>query len=71
MFALSDSHSKKTKQERRAYLNNKTDAKEYSVEVVLDNTDQRIAVQGDELKIKKTYHVDTDKDSYQLNGLHI
>jgi chromosome segregation ATPase len=28
-------------------------------------------VQGGELKIKKTYHVDTDKDSYQLNGLHI
>ena len=39
--------------------------------MTLDNSDQRVAVQAEELKVKKTYHVDTDKDTYQLNGLNI
>lgn len=41
------------------------------MEVALDNADQRVAVQGAEVTVKKTYNVDTDKDSYLLNGAHI
>jgi chromosome segregation ATPase len=41
----------------------------------LDNSDQRVAVGGPNnnnlISVKKTYNVDTDKDSYYLNGAHI
>ena len=41
------------------------------MEVVLDNSDLRIAVQADELRVRKTYFVDTDREAYMLNGLNI
>jgi chromosome segregation ATPase len=41
------------------------------VEVVLDNHDQRVAVAGPHLTLKKTYHVDQDRDTYTLNGTPI
>lgn len=41
------------------------------MEVLLDNQDQRVAVAGKEVSVKKTYNVDTDKESYLLNGVHI
>jgi len=41
------------------------------VEVVLDNSDKRVAVAGAEVTVKKTYHTETDKDTYHLNGSSI
>jgi len=52
-------------------LQNKSEGKEYSVEVVLDNSDQRVALSGAEIKVKKTYNIDADRDTYFLNGVHV
>jgi len=41
------------------------------VDVILDNSDQRVAVAGKEIIVRKTYNVDTDKDNYYVNGSHI
>lgn len=41
------------------------------MEVVLDNSDKRVAVAGAEVTVKKTYHTETDKDTYHLNGSSI
>jgi len=31
----------------------------------------RVAVAGNEISVRKTYNVETDKDTYLLNGVHI
>ncbi len=38
---------------------------------MLDNSDKRVAVGGEEISVKKTYNVDNDKESYMLNGMTI
>ena len=46
-------------------------SREYSVELVLDNSKQRVPVPGVELTVKRTYNCDMDKDHFLLNGNHI
>jgi chromosome segregation ATPase len=53
------------------HLQNRSGSREYSVEIVLDNTKQKIPVAGNEIIVKKTYNCDTEKDHYYLNGSHI
>lgn len=41
------------------------------VEVVLCNAEHRVPIEADELIVRKTYNVQTDREEYQLNGKNI
>ena len=41
------------------------------VEVTLDNSQRRVPLETDNLVVRKSYHCQTDKEDYFINGRHI
>ena len=39
--------------------------------MILDNARQKIPVASNEISVRKSYNVETDKEFYYLNGSHI
>ena len=38
------------------------------VEVTLDNSNRRIPIEAEDLIVRKTYHCQTDREDYYING---
>ena len=80
IFALSDKFKYVKKQEKRAMLHEgsnsnanqglrrQSDPQSYVVEVTLDNSNRRIPIEAEDLIVRKTYHCQTDREDYYING---
>lgn len=70
-FALSDQFKKLSKQEKRKFLRQGSQEGIFAVEITFDNSERRVPVEADELRIRKAFNTQTDREEYQLNGKQI